>query len=65
MMIHAWGGGTPPELYVAYTIVKELSLDWQMVLGYKPSLEEIGLLVECVNIMQSRDQMVRDGANNP
>ena len=52
MMLHVWGDGEPPELYAAYTIVKELGLGWPTVLGREPSLDEIRLLVECVNIVQ-------------
>ena len=58
MMIHVWGGGSPPELYAAWTAVKGLGLDWPTVLGYKPSLPEIELLVECVNVVNMHNNLV-------
>ena len=59
MMFHVWAGGAAPELYAAYTIVKELGLSWRMVLGYELSAAEIDLLVECVNVARSRDEVAK------
>lgn len=58
MLDHAYAPNRcpAPELYIRYTWVEALHLNWDDV-GERPSRDDIQLLAQCINIKREADEL--------